>query len=203
MRCGQRGAVLPFRGRQKTGWGVRCRRRRLRGRRLQGCPSCGAGARWGLPSPMRAGRSRTPRLCQGRGWRSAWRGGQLCRAGAVDRRDVHLAVQAPDGAFPAPCAQGGLELRGSVRGGDGDNRGAVGGFGRLAQVASRPQGVMEPIATIEQENIDVAVELAVLKSVVEDVHRWQVKLEDVWRRRSLGKLAGTEALTGNEDGDAG
>jgi hypothetical protein len=79
----------------------------------------------------------------------------------------------------------------------------VGGFGRLAQVASRQQGVMEPIATIEQENIDVAVELAVLKSVVEDVHRWQVKLEDVWRRRGLGKLAGTEALTGNEDGDAG
>src|ERR1039458_7267787 len=64
--------------------------------------------------------------------------------GAVDCRDVHLAVQAPDGAFPAPCAQGGLELRGSVRGGDGDNRGAVGGFGRLAQVGRREQGVLEP-----------------------------------------------------------
>jgi hypothetical protein len=96
--------------------------------------------------------------------------------GGSDGGNLHLAVQPPDGTDPArnlgvlvyldDFAQTLLDFR-LVRG-NGKDRGALECVQGLAQVARRKQTVCQ-VVSIEQQNVDVAMELAVLKAVVEQV----------------------------------
>ena len=54
------------------------------------------------------------------------------------------------------------------RGRDRDDVGALGGMQRLSQIAGRQQ-VTVPVFAIEEQDVDVAGELAVLKAVIENV----------------------------------
>jgi len=119
--------------------------------------------------------------------------------GTIDCGDVHLAVQPPDGAFKAPLAQSGLQFRRAVGSGNGDYSGAAGGFHRLAQIARRQQTALEPVAVIEQQNVHVAIKLAVLKAVIQNVNGGQIDIGDACRRIGLGQQAGAEALPGHVD----
>ncbi len=94
---------------------------------------------------------------------------QKATTGPSTAGNVHLAVQPPDGALPAPFAECGLKLRSFVRSGNGNHGGAAGSFARFAQIAGGQQAFAQPVAAIEKQNVHVAVELAVLKAVVEQV----------------------------------
>jgi hypothetical protein len=108
---------------------------------------------------------------------------------AVDWGNVHPAVQPPDGAFPTPFAECGLKLRSFVWRGDGNYGGPAGSLARFAQIAGWKQTFTQPVAVIEQQNVHVAVELAVLKAVVENVNGRGVGPGDVQWCIGLGKLA--------------
>jgi hypothetical protein len=56
---------------------------------------------------------------------------------------------------------------------------------------------------IEQQDVDVAVELAVLKAVVEDVNGGQLALGNIGWGFGLDKAASAKSLAGDIDGDAG
>ena len=101
-------------------------------------------------------------------------GKELLRAGdaaeggdrAIDGRNLHLAMQPPDHPFEARCAQSGLQFGSAIRRGNGDDCGTASGRNRFAEVARWQQAVAQPVAAIEQQNVYVAVELAMLKAVV-------------------------------------
>ena len=78
---------------------------------------------------------------------------------AIDRRNFHLAAQMPDLAGPAPCLQFRFQLE--IVGGNRNDRGAANGFARLAEVAGEEKTIM-PVVTVEEQNVGVAVKLAVL-----------------------------------------
>jgi hypothetical protein len=69
--------------------------------------------------------------------------------------------------LPAPGAQLGLQLR--IIGGDGENSGAAEGVEGFAEIAGGEQVVL-PVVTVEQYYVYVAVELAVLEAVVEEMN---------------------------------
>jgi hypothetical protein len=121
------------------------------------------------------------------------------RDGAGDRWDSHAAVEAPDGAFPTKGAEIGVEL--GLVGRDGEDGGAAKGTDGFAEVAGREEAVV-PVLLVEEEDVDVAVKLAVLEAVVEEVD-----VRGVIGRGSSGVLFGEEAgvvaLAGDVDGDIG
>ena len=88
--------------------------------------------------------------------------------GAGDGRNFHAAADAPDGAGEAAGAELGFEA--GIFSGDSDDMGAGGGAEGFAQVAGGEQRV-PPVFAVEEQDVDVAMELAVLEAVVEKMHQ--------------------------------
>lgn len=80
--------------------------------------------------------------------------------------DLHAAVKTPDGLVEAQGAEGGFE--GGVVGRDGDDVGPRGRLQWFAEVAGGEEMVIQ-VGAAEEEDVEVAVELAVLEAVVEQV----------------------------------
>jgi hypothetical protein len=99
---------------------------------------------------------------------------ELLRAGdaaeggdwAVDGGNVHGAAKAPDWASPTPGFQFRFQL-GIVRG-NGKNGGAMDGAERLAKIACGEKAIVT-VAPVEEQDVGIAVELAVLEAVVEEM----------------------------------
>src|SRR5208283_325379 len=122
---------------------------------------------------------------------------------AFDARDFHFPVQAPDLGSPAPCSDLRLKLRlitwyrNYIR--------APRGTQCFAQIARREQMVLQ-VAPAQEQDVDIAVELAMLKTVVE-----QMDAGALTRRRAhllagsfaLGQQAGLVTLGSHINRDAG
>ena len=89
--------------------------------------------------------------------------------GAIDGGDLYGAMQAPDRSLPTPGAEFCFQL--GVVGWNRHHGSAAGGLERLAEIACRKQAIA-PIALVEQQNVNVAVELAVLKAVIEKMNAY-------------------------------
>jgi hypothetical protein len=98
--------------------------------------------------------------------------------------------------LPAPGAQLGLQLR--IIGGDGENGGAAEGVEGFAEIAGGEQAVL-PVVTIEQHDVCVAEELAVLKAVVEEMNS-KARIGGVG---GFGEKAGVVAVRGYIDRQTG
>ena len=75
-------------------------------------------------------------------------------------------MQAPDGTFPTTGTKVGFEAE--IAGRNGNDAGAHGRAAWLAEVSGGQEAVV-PVVSIEEQDVDVAMELAVLEGVVEDV----------------------------------
>ena len=86
---------------------------------------------------------------------------------SADLRNFHAASQAPDRTGPTPGAEFGFECGIVCRDGEG-----VCPLRRLQSFAkiSGWEEMIAPIFSVDQKDVDVAVELAVLKAVVENVN---------------------------------
>ena len=108
-------------------------------------------------------------------------------------RNLHLAVKPPDRPLESPGAQGGLKLLSPVRRGNGNHGGPASGRDRLAQVARWQQAVFDPVATVKQQNVHVAMKLAMLKAVVQEMNGGQADRGNAGGRFGLGQQAGSKA----------
>ncbi len=102
-------------------------------------------------------------------------------------------MQPPNGALPAAFAKRGLKFAGFIWRGNGDNGGPESSVARLAKIAGGKQALGEPVAMIEQQNVDVAVKLAVLETVVEQVNLGQVRESNSGGASRLGEQAGFDS----------
>ena len=101
-------------------------------------------------------------------------GKELRRAGnaaegedrAGDVRGFHAALQSPDWAGPAPDAEFRFEIDIVCR--DGEDICPLRRMQCLTQVACREQLIV-PIGAADEKNVDVAMELPMLETVIEDV----------------------------------
>ena len=121
---------------------------------------------------------------------------QKAMTGPDDLRDFHAAVETPDRAGPAPCAKFGFEIGIVCR--DGEDVCPAGRLQCLAQIAGGQQ-VIVPVLATDEQNVDIAVELAMLKAVVEDVYERSFVLARV----GFGEHPGIVALGGDIDRHAG
>lgn len=121
---------------------------------------------------------------------------------ALDLRDFHGSMQAPDRAAPAPRTQFGFEF--FLVGGDCDDVGPPGRRLIFAEVSRGEQAVM-PIRAVQDQDVDIAMKLAVLKAVVQKMRHlrwgWRLRVQRRWRRFS--EDAGIVALRGHVDRYAG
>ena len=99
---------------------------------------------------------------------------ELLRAGdaaksqyrAVDPGHFHAPPQSPDRSLPAPCAEFGFQI--GIVGGNRDHAGPSGCPKGFTQVSGGEQAVL-PVLAIQQQDVHVAMKLAVLEAVVENM----------------------------------
>ena len=84
-----------------------------------------------------------------------------------DLRNFHASAQSPDGTGPTPGAKVGFEI--SIVGGDSQDARPLGCVQSFTEIAGRKQ-VVVPIFATDQQNVDIAMKLSMLKSVIEDVN---------------------------------
>ena len=138
--------------------------------------SCGASllrqaVEIGLGVAVVIGESAAPGNARAGGFKS---GKELCRPRdaakrknrAVERRDLHRAPQPPDGAMPAAGTEVGFE--GGIIRWNGNDRRSFDGRHRFPQVARGKQAILQ-IGSAHKENVHIAMELAVLEAVVEEM----------------------------------
>src|SRR5580704_17180270 len=90
-----------------------------------------------------------------------------CRDGAVDIRQIHMAMDVPNGARPAEGPQVGFEREIVCR--DGENMRSPNCIQWFAEVAGGEQSVI-PVVAVDEKDVDISKELTMLKSVVQDVN---------------------------------
>jgi hypothetical protein len=114
---------------------------------------------------------------------------------AIDARNHHAAGKTPHGPMPVPSAEFRLQF-GIVRR-NGDDIGAPRCLHGLAEIAGRQEAIV-PIFAIQQQDVHIAVKLAMLETVIEDVHAraadrsWA--FASIKSRHLLSQLAGFVTL---------